>query len=195
MYLCCLSNLSCRVSSNCLLSIPFSFLLKTEKAVMVCHDIVESMFIVIVDGRYLLLVYRQVIHKTITSQILTNLEGELIQEWLQQHGPFDAVVDGANMSLINQNTFSFFQVSISQFRLYDGNSLIQHFNNLIWLQLSSVVNHLRQISPSKRLPLVILHKSRVTGGPAQKPNNQKLLESWKKSGALYATPSGSNDDW
>lgn len=51
------------------------------------------------------------------------------------------------------------------------------------------------MSPSKRLPLIILHKNRVTGGPAQHPNNKKLLESWKKSGALYATPPGSNDDW
>ncbi|RVW15723.1 Proteinaceous RNase P 1, chloroplastic/mitochondrial [Vitis vinifera] len=112
----------------------------------------------------------QVIHKTIASQILTNLEGELIQEWLQRHGPFDAVVDGANVSLINQKSFSFFE-------------------------LNSVVNRLRQISPSKRLPLVILHRSRVTGGPAQNPNNEKLIQSWKKSGALYATPAGSNDDW
>lgn len=110
------------------------------------------------------------IHKTIASQILTNLEGELIQEWLQRHGPFDAVVDGANVSLINQKSFGFFE-------------------------LNSVVNCLRQISPSKQLPLVILHRSRVTGGPAQNPNNEKLIQSWKKSGALYATPAGSNDDW
>lgn len=64
----------------------------------------------------------------------------------------------------------------------------------ILLQLNSVVNKMRQMSPSKRLPLIILHRGRVTSGPAQKPNN-KLLESWKKSGALYATPAGSNDDW
>ncbi|GKV29407.1 hypothetical protein SLEP1_g38339 [Rubroshorea leprosula] len=92
------------------------------------------------------------------------------QEWLQQHGPFDAVVDGANVGLINLHYF--------------------HFR-----QLKDVVNKLHQMSPSKRLPLVILHRNRVTGGPARDPNNMKLLESWKKSGALYATPFGSNDDW
>lgn len=42
---------------------------------------------------------------------------------------------------------------------------------------------------------MVLHRSRVTGGPAQNPKNKKLLENWKKSGALYATPPGSNDDW
>ncbi|XP_041028205.1 proteinaceous RNase P 1, chloroplastic/mitochondrial-like [Juglans microcarpa x Juglans regia] len=91
------------------------------------------------------------------------------QEWLQQRAPFDAVVDGANVSM-NQHNFSFFQ-------------------------LNSIVKKLRQMSPSKRLPLIILHKNRVTGGPAQHPNNKKLIEIWKKSGALYVTPPGSNDDW
>ncbi|KAL9392216.1 hypothetical protein Peur_016136 [Populus x canadensis] len=92
------------------------------------------------------------------------------QEWLQQHGPFDAVVDGANVSLINQQTFNF-------------------------SQLNNVVNRLHDMSPSKKFPLVILHQSRVNGGPAQSPYNKKLLERWKNSGALYATPAGSNDDW
>ncbi|KAI7991673.1 hypothetical protein LOK49_LG12G00245 [Camellia lanceoleosa] len=87
--------------------------------------------------------------------ILTNLEGALIQEWLQRHGPFDAVIDGANVGLINRHNFNF-------------------------SQLNSVVNQLHQVSPSKRLPLVVLHKSRVTGGPAQSHNNKKLLESWKR---------------
>ncbi|XP_031261585.1 proteinaceous RNase P 1, chloroplastic/mitochondrial [Pistacia vera] len=92
------------------------------------------------------------------------------QEWLDQHGPFDAVIDGANVSLVNQRDFNFYQ-------------------------LNNVVKKLQSESPSKRLPLVILHKNRVTGGPARNPNNMKLLEFWKNSGALYATPPGSNDDW
>ncbi|KAM3308445.1 proteinaceous RNase P 1, chloroplastic/mitochondrial [Capsicum chacoense] len=92
------------------------------------------------------------------------------QDWLQRHGPFDAVVDGANVGLISQRNFNF-------------------------SQLRCVVNKLQQMSESKKLPLVILHKNRTTGGPAQHPNNKKLLESWKKAGALYATPHGSNDDW
>lgn len=64
-----------------------------------------------------------------------------------------------------------------------------------WLKLNSVVGKLREMSPSKRLPLIILHKRRVTGGPATNPKNKMLLEFWKKSGALYTTPAGSNDDW
>lgn len=70
------------------------------------------------------------------------------------------MVDGANVGLITQRNFNF-------------------------SQLRSVVNKLRQMSESKKLPLVILHKSRTTGGPAQHPNNKKLLESWKKAGTGY----------
>ncbi|KAI9187388.1 hypothetical protein LWI28_027525 [Acer negundo] len=92
------------------------------------------------------------------------------QEWLDRHGPFDAVIDGANVSLVNQRDFNF-------------------------NQLKTIINKLRQISPSKRMPLVILHRSRVSGGPAQHPKNKTLLETWKASGALYVTPPGSNDDW
>ncbi|XP_042512835.1 proteinaceous RNase P 1, chloroplastic/mitochondrial isoform X2 [Macadamia integrifolia] len=92
------------------------------------------------------------------------------QEWLRRHGPYDAVIDGANVGLINQHDFSFFQ-------------------------LNSIVNEMREVSPSKRLPLIILHHRRVNGGSAENPRNKKLIQSWKKSGALYATPAGSNDDW
>lgn len=44
------------------------------------------------------------------GKILTGFEGEIIQEWLERHGPFDAVIDGANVGLINQHDFSFIQV-------------------------------------------------------------------------------------
>ncbi|KAL3724541.1 hypothetical protein ACJRO7_029678 [Eucalyptus globulus] len=92
------------------------------------------------------------------------------QAWLQKHGPFDAVVDGANAGLVNQKRFNFFQVNF-------------------------IMNKLREMSPSKRFPLLILHKRRVHGKPDKDPRNQKLLETWENSGALYPTPLGSDDDW
>lgn len=92
------------------------------------------------------------------------------QEWLQRNGPFDAVVDGANVGLINTHTFSI-------------------------RQLNNVVCQLQQMGPSKKLPLIILHRNRVQGGPADNPQMKRLLEYWREAGALYATPIGSNDDW
>ncbi|XP_026455375.1 proteinaceous RNase P 1, chloroplastic/mitochondrial-like [Papaver somniferum] len=92
------------------------------------------------------------------------------QEWLHRSGPFDAVIDGANIGLLKARDLNF-------------------------AQLNRVANRIRELSPSKKLPLIILHSRRVYGGPAEKPINKKLIESWQKSGALYATPVGSNDDW
>ncbi|KAF5183948.1 Proteinaceous rnase p [Thalictrum thalictroides] len=92
------------------------------------------------------------------------------QDWLKHNGPFDAVIDGANVSLNNGHTFSFFQ-------------------------LNAVVERVRELSPTKRLPLIILHTGRVVGGPANSPRNKTLIEQWRRSGALYIAPKGSNDDW
>ncbi|KAL5704482.1 ribonuclease P [Ranunculus cassubicifolius] len=92
------------------------------------------------------------------------------QHWLRSEGPFDAVIDGANVSLNNAHAFSFFQ-------------------------LNAVVELVREMSPTKRYPLIILHIGRVVSGPANNRNNKKLLDKWRKAGALYVTPKGSNDDW
>ncbi|KAL0559041.1 hypothetical protein IC582_003630 [Cucumis melo] len=89
--------------------------------------------------------------------------------WLEKHGPFDAVIDGANVGIENDH-FSF-------------------------IQLKRAVYRMRELSPSKKMPLIILHTRRVTEGPARYPNNMKLIEIWKNCGALYATPYTSNDDW
>lgn len=92
------------------------------------------------------------------------------QGWLRRHGPFDAVIDAANIGLYNSKAFSFSQVN-------------------------SVVNGIQRVTKSKKLPLIILHRSRVHCGPAIVPHNQKLIEGWRSAGALYSTPPGSNDDW
>lgn len=63
------------------------------------------------------------------------------------------------------------------------------------MQLKRAVYRMRELSPSKKMPLIILHTRRVTEGPARYPNNMKLIEIWKNCGALYATPYTSNDDW
>ncbi|KVI10955.1 proteinaceous RNase P 1, chloroplastic/mitochondrial [Cynara cardunculus var. scolymus] len=91
------------------------------------------------------------------------------QEWLQKHGPFDAVVDGANVGYL-KNYFDF-------------------------NQLKYAVNSARKLSPSNRLPLVILHSGRVRGQHTGNPRNKTALQQWNESGALYVTPQGSNDDW
>jgi proteinaceous RNase P len=89
---------------------------------------------------------------------------------LRRNGPFDAVIDAANIGLCNQKEFSFSQVN-------------------------SVIKRIREVSPSKKMPLVILHTRRVHDDTARDPRNRKFIESWKSAGCLYYSPRGSNDDW
>ncbi|KAK9069551.1 hypothetical protein SSX86_011455 [Deinandra increscens subsp. villosa] len=107
---------------------------------------------------------------TLACQRETRADFLQFQEWLQKNGPFDAVVDGANVGYIAQNCF-------------------------VFNQLKSAVNSTRRLSPSNRLPLVILHSGRVKGQHIANPKNKTTLQHWQESGALYVTPQGSNDDW
>ncbi|KAJ0989250.1 hypothetical protein J5N97_007606 [Dioscorea zingiberensis] len=92
------------------------------------------------------------------------------QKWLDYYGPFEAVVDGANVGLSSQRCFSISKVN-------------------------TVVNGIRQKLPTKKWPLIIIHNKRLTGGRMDEPINGKLLEKWKNADCIYATPTGSNDDW
>ncbi|CAI9289891.1 unnamed protein product [Lactuca saligna] len=93
------------------------------------------------------------------------------QNWLDEHNDFEAIVDGANIGLYQQNFaeggFSVSQVEIVVKELYNR---------------------------SKKWPLVILHDKRIRALLAN-PSNRDLLEEWIERGVLYGTPVGSNDDW
>ncbi|XP_021741499.1 proteinaceous RNase P 1, chloroplastic/mitochondrial-like [Chenopodium quinoa] len=92
------------------------------------------------------------------------------QRWLDYYGPFEAVVDAANVGLFSQRNFQ------------PG-------------KVNAIVNGLRQMLPSRKWPLIILHNRRVTGSKLDKPMNKEYVEKWRNADALYATPTGSNDDW
>ncbi|XP_043703318.1 proteinaceous RNase P 1, chloroplastic/mitochondrial-like isoform X2 [Telopea speciosissima] len=92
------------------------------------------------------------------------------QKWLDYYGPFEAVVDAANVGLLSQRRF-------------------------LLSKVNAVVNGIRQKLPSKKWPLIVVHNKRITGGKMNEPANRALIEKWKNADALYATPTGSNDDW
>jgi hypothetical protein len=62
-------------------------------------------------------------------------------------------------------------------------------------QVNVVADAMRQMSESRKWPLIILHNKHLIGECMKKPGNQKLTEKWKQSNCIYATPTGSNDDW
>ncbi|KAK7358337.1 hypothetical protein VNO77_00264 [Canavalia gladiata] len=92
------------------------------------------------------------------------------QKWLDNHGPFEAVVDAANVGLFGQGRF------------------MPH-------KIDAVANEIPQMLSSKKFPLIILHNRRIKGGKMDRPIKRALIDKWNKANALYATPSGSNDDW
>ncbi|XP_071715785.1 proteinaceous RNase P 1, chloroplastic/mitochondrial-like [Rutidosis leptorrhynchoides] len=99
-----------------------------------------------------------------------HLNFEKFQKWLDYYGPFEAVVDGANVGLFSQRKFKPSKVN-------------------------TISNGIRQMLPSKKWPLIILHNKRISGYDMEDGQNKTLIEKWKTADALYATPTGSNDDW
>ncbi|OIW09052.1 hypothetical protein TanjilG_16279 [Lupinus angustifolius] len=94
------------------------------------------------------------------------------QAWLEKHACYEAIVDGANVGLYQQN-------------FADGGFSTS--------QVDDVVKELYKQS-GKKWPLVILHNKRIRG-LMENPSSRKLVEEWMNHGALYTTPTGSNDDW
>ncbi|KAG4972194.1 hypothetical protein JHK85_038615 [Glycine max] len=94
------------------------------------------------------------------------------QAWLEKHASYEAIVDGANIGLYQQN-------------FADGGFNIS--------QLDDVVKELYNRS-GKKWPLVVLHNKRLRG-LMENPSSRRLVEEWMKNGVLYTTPNGSNDDW
>ncbi|XP_062090805.1 proteinaceous RNase P 1, chloroplastic/mitochondrial-like [Humulus lupulus] len=92
------------------------------------------------------------------------------QKWLDYYGPFEAVIDGANVGLFSQKIFR-------------------------PSKINAVANGIRQKFPSKKWPLIVLHNRRVSGPKMNEPANRAFIDRWKNADALYATPTGSNDDW
>ncbi|XP_058074320.1 uncharacterized protein LOC131223055 isoform X2 [Magnolia sinica] len=99
-----------------------------------------------------------------------NSSFQKFQKWLDYYGPFEAVVDAANVGLFSQRRF-------------------------LLSKVNAVVNGIRQKLPSKKWPLIVVHHRRISGGKMDEPPNRQLIEKWKNADALYATPTGSNDDW
>jgi proteinaceous RNase P len=96
---------------------------------------------------------------------------EEFSQWLQRKGPFDVVVDGANVAMYGQ----------------------AKENHMQPRQITQVVRQIQSEQPDSRV-LVVLHNRRVNQ-LRQSRQGKKVLEQLLRTGVLYATPTGSNDDW
>ncbi|KQJ94366.1 proteinaceous RNase P 1, chloroplastic/mitochondrial isoform X2 [Brachypodium distachyon] len=92
------------------------------------------------------------------------------QKWLDDHGPFEAVMDAANVGL-----FSHRHLSVSK--------------------VNAVADAIQKRFPSRKWPLIVVHNRHLTGKHMKNPANHKWVENWKRADIIYETPTGSNDDW
>ncbi|CAK8579537.1 unnamed protein product [Lathyrus sativus] len=99
-----------------------------------------------------------------------NSNFQTFQKWLDYYGPFEAVIDAANVGLSGQGKF-------------------------MPSKINEVVNEMRLKLPSKKFPLIVLHHRRIRGDKGDAPINKSVVDRWNNAGALYATPTGSYDDW
>ena len=94
-------------------------------------------------------------------------------QWLDNHGPFPIVIDGANVALHKQNMpcggFSFRQIYF-------------------------LVQHLQHTFPERKI-LLVLHYYRTKNEAAMKPQSYAFLSRMTQSNQLCVAPANCNDDW
>ncbi|CAG9460499.1 unnamed protein product [Pedinophyceae sp. YPF-701] len=98
---------------------------------------------------------------------------ETFVAWLEKHGPFHVLIDGANVALFGQN----FKSGGFQFE-----------------QIERVYDRVQEEYPELR-PVVFLHVGRIKSKLARTREARAFLDKLEANHALYVTPQGSNDDW
>ncbi|RLN87337.1 hypothetical protein BBJ28_00016624 [Nothophytophthora sp. Chile5] len=95
---------------------------------------------------------------------------DAFKQWLEASGPFDVVVDAANVGYFNQN--------------FDG-------GGFSYEQIASMVEHYE--AQSKKV-LLLLHQRR-TEDEQVPPEHRSLVAQWRARGVMYNCQTGNNDDW
>ncbi|KAF4316928.1 hypothetical protein BBO99_00008311 [Phytophthora kernoviae] len=92
------------------------------------------------------------------------------KQWLEEFGPFDVIIDAANVGYFNQNFdgggFSYEQIAL----------MIQHYE-----------------AQHKKV-LIVLHQRRTTDEEVP-PSHREQLAEWRSRHAMFNCQVGNNDDW
>ncbi|KAG2498420.1 hypothetical protein HYH03_003678 [Edaphochlamys debaryana] len=94
-------------------------------------------------------------------------------EWYDRNGPYDVLVDAANVAFFGQN--------------HEG-------GGFSWPQIQAMHGLLTARFPAKKI-LVMLHCKRLNDAGANTPTVKRFLEGLRKARSFYYTPPGANDDW
>ncbi|TDH68893.1 hypothetical protein CCR75_003739 [Bremia lactucae] len=92
------------------------------------------------------------------------------KQWLKEFGPFDVVIDAANVGYCNQN--------------FDG-------GGFDYAQINLMVQHYEL---QKKKVLIVLHERR-TSDEQVPAKHRKQVAQWRKSHTMFNCQHGNNDDW
>ncbi|KAL1512415.1 hypothetical protein AB1Y20_005671 [Prymnesium parvum] len=110
-----------------------------------------------------------------------------LDERISTHGPFDFVLDGANIGFFGQGSF----IKGKESRLHDLTVKQAKDSCFSFAQVDAV---LRAVLQKSSRVLLVLHVSH-TQTPRIGPHAAALIEQWRREGWLYTSPAGHNDDW
>uniref|UniRef100_K3WUG8 Mitochondrial ribonuclease P catalytic subunit n=1 Tax=Globisporangium ultimum (strain ATCC 200006 / CBS 805.95 / DAOM BR144) TaxID=431595 RepID=K3WUG8_GLOUD len=110
------------------------------------------------------------IESLVTTDERRTAQWEAFKTWLSEHGPFDVVIDAANVGYFNQN--------------YDG-------GGFDYKQIETLLTHYEQ--QDKRV-LIVLHKRRTMDEqvPAE---HRAMVAQWAERRIMFNCLPGNNDDW
>ncbi|WIA12316.1 hypothetical protein OEZ85_012372 [Tetradesmus obliquus] len=94
-------------------------------------------------------------------------------EWLERNGPFDVMIDGANVALWGEN--------------YEGGAFRPD-------KIRVMYDAVQKQSPDAKV-LLVLHSGRYNDARYNHKEAFEWMEGLRKAGRFYVTPGGSNDDW
>ncbi|ETV85190.1 hypothetical protein H257_03015 [Aphanomyces astaci] len=90
--------------------------------------------------------------------------------WLDEHGPFDVIIDAANVGYFNQN--------------FEG-------GGFSYPQIQTV---LKAYQDKGQKPLIVLHKRRTKDHQVPEPH-RAMVQQWKHDNVMFNCQYGNNDDW
>lgn len=93
-------------------------------------------------------------------------------QWYNEHGPFDIIIDGANVALFGHSKELDFNIE----------------------QLEMAYQKIKEKYKKKKI-LLILHTNRVKREGSKTISRRDFINKLIKYNRLYETPKGSNDDW
>jgi len=131
-------------------------------------------------------------------------EFDVFESWVRSRGPFDYVLDGANIGFYGQGkALSAAKEEAKEARETQGSSSDAEHDlkrqkreekKEAFFSLQKVDDVLRAAQAHSSRALVVLHTNHTSHSGLDEPSHQ-LIQGWHEAGVLFTSPKHHNDDW